>query len=205
MSTTPGERKALLFLGTVALLGAAVQLRPGDAALAPSPAELSALERQIGATDSAASADDAKRAPRSKRAPRRPPAADLRPQPEPLPSAAPPPTLRSAQGRLPNAQPPTPLDVDRATAAELEALPGVGPALAARIVAERERSGGFGSLAGLDRVRGVGPALLEQVAPLVTFSAPSRPPGEDHPASPRHEDGARETRRVRRARRVAIP
>ncbi|NJD11199.1 MAG: helix-hairpin-helix domain-containing protein [Gemmatimonadetes bacterium] len=60
-----------------------------------------------------------------------------------------------------------PLDLNRATAAELERLPGVGPARPARIVARRDSAGGFRSLAQLDSVRGVGPALLARLKPLL--------------------------------------
>ena len=62
------------------------------------------------------------------------------------------------------------MDLDRATARELERLPGIGPGLAARIVADREAHGPFGGLAGFDRVAGVGPALLTRVAPHAAFS-----------------------------------
>lgn len=62
------------------------------------------------------------------------------------------------------------VDLDRASARELERLPGIGPGLAARIVADREAHGAFGGLAGFDRVAGVGPALLARVAPHASFS-----------------------------------
>jgi competence ComEA-like helix-hairpin-helix protein len=52
------------------------------------------------------------------------------------------------------------VDVNRASAAELEALPGVGPVLAARIVAYRDSAGPFESPEDLLAVRGVGPAML---------------------------------------------
>ena len=54
--------------------------------------------------------------------------------------------------------------LNTASASELEALPGVGPRLAQRIVHERARRGGFRSLAELDAVRGVGPTLLARWA-----------------------------------------
>ncbi len=66
--------------------------------------------------------------------------------------------------------PAAPVDVDRADSAALEALPGVGPALARRIVADRAARGSFGSMAGLSRVPGIGPRLEQRLAPLVTFS-----------------------------------
>lgn len=53
-----------------------------------------------------------------------------------------------------------PVDVNRATAAELERLPGVGPATAAAVIAERDRNGPFVSFADLERVPGIGPAKL---------------------------------------------
>jgi competence ComEA-like helix-hairpin-helix protein len=59
------------------------------------------------------------------------------------------------------------LDLNRATAGELEALPGIGPALAARIVALRAEEGPFRSVDDLDGVPGIGPALLERIRPLV--------------------------------------
>lgn len=52
----------------------------------------------------------------------------------------------------------------------MEALPGIGPALAARIVAARDSLHGFRFLDGLCGVRGVGPALIERLRPLVTLS-----------------------------------
>jgi predicted flap endonuclease-1-like 5' DNA nuclease len=66
------------------------------------------------------------------------------------------------------------VDMDVASAAEIEALPFVGAALADRIVADRDARGPFGSLDGLTRVRGVGPSIAAKLAPHVTFSLPSR-------------------------------
>ncbi len=60
------------------------------------------------------------------------------------------------------------LNVNRATVVELEALPGVGPALARRIVADREAQGPFATVAALDRVPGIGPALMARLGGLVT-------------------------------------
>ncbi len=66
------------------------------------------------------------------------------------------------------------LDVDLAPAEQLDRLPGVGPALARRIVEDREANGPFGSLAGLDRVRGIGPTLLAGLEHRVSFSGVPR-------------------------------
>ena len=63
------------------------------------------------------------------------------------------------------------IDVDRATAQELQRLPGVGPGLARRIIEERNRSGPFGDSAALRRVPGIGPSKLRRMAPNLAFSA----------------------------------
>lgn len=60
-----------------------------------------------------------------------------------------------------------PVDVNRAGLAELETLPGVGPATAAAIVTERERNGPFMSVNDLERVPGIGPAKLAGLADQV--------------------------------------
>jgi len=59
------------------------------------------------------------------------------------------------------------VDLDSAPASEIEALPGVGPRLAERIVQDRAAHGPFHGVQGLDRVTGVGPALVERIAPFV--------------------------------------
>jgi competence protein ComEA len=55
------------------------------------------------------------------------------------------------------------INVNTASAEQLEALPGVGPATAAAIVEERESNGPFTTIDDLDRVSGIGPAKLEQL------------------------------------------
>lgn len=80
------------------------------------------------------------------------------------------------------------IDVDRASAEELTRLPRVGTALAARIVADRDAQGPFGSLEALGRVPGIGPATREALRPFVTFSGRPEPrwilghPGGGQPA-----------------------
>lgn len=63
------------------------------------------------------------------------------------------------------------IDVNRVSAEELDRLPRVGPALAARIVEVRSARGPFRSLAALDSVPGVGPALLAGIAPHLSLPA----------------------------------
>ena len=62
------------------------------------------------------------------------------------------------------------VDLESATAAQIEALPKIGPTLAARIVANRDSLGPFNTLDGLARVKGIGPSVRRIIAPLVTFS-----------------------------------
>ncbi len=62
----------------------------------------------------------------------------------------------------------SPLDINSATASELEELPGIGPELARRIVAYREAHGPFRSVEELLNVPGIGPATLERIRELVT-------------------------------------
>ncbi len=63
----------------------------------------------------------------------------------------------------------TRIRINTATAAELDLLPGIGPALAARIIESRRVEGPFSGPADLERVRGIGPKTAENIAPLVRF------------------------------------
>src|SRR5512135_1977819 len=126
----PAERRALLLLLTLAVLGHAVRLvlsRPGSA-----PGELELVQA--------------------------------------LPGRSP---LAHKDSTIALARPLEPgerIDLDRAGTQEVGRLPRVGPGLAKRIVADRQARGPFGSLGGLDRVPGVGPAVLEAVQDHVRFS-----------------------------------
>jgi DNA uptake protein ComE-like DNA-binding protein len=92
-------------------------------------------------------------------------------RPDPALAATP-----AASGKTP---PTHTIDIDHATATEIEALPRIGPATARRIVANRDSLGPFGSLAGLKRVKGMGPASLARLAPLITFGG--RPAANPNP------------------------
>lgn len=59
------------------------------------------------------------------------------------------------------------VDLNSASATELEALPGIGPVLAQRIVQWREDNGRFTDVEVLAEVSGIGDALMAQLRPLV--------------------------------------
>ena len=67
-----------------------------------------------------------------------------------------------------SSQPASPVDLNRATAEQLDALPGIGPATAAAIVTHRELKGPFSSVDGLLDVPGIGPAKLDAIRALVS-------------------------------------
>ena len=150
---TPSERNALFFFSAVAVLGAGVRLyRASRGEEGPPASARAALEAQIAAVDSAR-ASRASKGSRGSRAKER--------------NRAPPPSS--------SATPSIPLDLDTAPAESLLRLPRIGPALAKRIIADRDSLGPFGSLEGFERVKGVGPAMTKALAPYVTFSGTPRP------------------------------
>jgi competence protein ComEA len=63
--------------------------------------------------------------------------------------------------------PPGPVNLNTATADELDALPGIGPVMASAIVAWRDANGRFASVEQLGEVDGIGPARLEKLRDLV--------------------------------------
>jgi competence protein ComEA len=155
---TPAERQALVFLSAIAALGIGVnawRATRAEPVYAGSKTELAA---QIARVDSALTRSPSREARRKKKADGKVVRAPARPAP------------------------PAIIDLDVALAAAIESLPRIGPALAARMVANRDSFGPFGSLEGVQRVRGVGPSLVKAIAPLVRFSGVAR---SDAPTSTR--------------------
>lgn len=60
------------------------------------------------------------------------------------------------------------ININTATATELEALPGIGPTLAQRIVDYRTQHGPFQSIGDIMNVSGIGPAIFDQLQALIT-------------------------------------
>jgi DNA uptake protein ComE-like DNA-binding protein len=163
-----------LSLGILLALGVAFRAvsRQGNGDSAPA----AGLDRQIGAVT-------------AKRASHRPPVAKnrraipkaaaaepvdgLRRESTPVGALRPDASAGHARARV--AGPSLRVNMDLADAATIESLPRIGPALAQRIVQDRLANGPFGSLAALDRVKGIGPSLQKHIAPYVTFSTSGRP------------------------------
>lgn len=82
-----------------------------------------------------------------------------------------------------------PVELNTASAHDLERLPGVGPELARRIVAHREEHGPFRRLEDLLAVKGLGPQKLARLAGFLTVASPA---GNDQPSSGRQKGGRRE-------------
>jgi competence protein ComEA len=68
------------------------------------------------------------------------------------------------------------LDLNAATSEDLTALPGIGPRLAERIVADRLSRGPFQSVDDLDRVSGIGPATIRRFRGAVFVRPPAGAP-----------------------------
>ena len=77
------------------------------------------------------------------------------------------------------AETPAKVDLNHASEDQLTTLPGVGPALAARIVEFREKNGGFQRIEDLLNVRGIGDKKFSRLESMITVSPPA-----GQPASP---------------------
>lgn len=82
--------------------------------------------------------------------------------------------LLIAPGAFAKKTPPAkPLDLNAATAAQLEQVPGIGPATANAIVQFREKSGPFQRVEDLLAIRGISARKLAKIRPYVTVSKPA--------------------------------
>jgi competence protein ComEA len=80
------------------------------------------------------------------------------------------------------------LDINTAPADSLELLPGIGPALARRLVADRAAHGPYLVAGDLERVSGIGPRIAARLAPRLRFAMtpparPSPPPAASAPGA----------------------
>jgi len=155
------DQKALLFLGAIALLGAGVRVvraASGQGTVSGQPA----LERQLAASDSARLHARKRVGSAGKGRGRSTAAQGGRGRNNLSPTAGPPAQSRShVNGKL---------DLDIATAAEIDSLPGISPTIAKRIVADRMVRGPFLNAGGLRRVKGIGAKLLSRIDTLVVFT-----------------------------------
>jgi DNA uptake protein ComE-like DNA-binding protein len=185
---TPAEKRALVFLSAVLTLGAGVRATRALSAQPPPPsaAARAELHRQIVAVDSADSVQRISGGGKHRRS--KPPKAIGISTSDGSDAAARPDTASgpkrrkrtklllpaSGQPRDLGATPGGPIDLDRAQEWEILSLPKVGPALAHRILADRDSLGPFGSLEELRRVKGVGDGVVSAITPYVTFSLSPR-------------------------------
>jgi competence protein ComEA len=70
------------------------------------------------------------------------------------------------------------VNINTANQPEIESLPGIGPVLAAEIIAYRETEGAFSTIEDLQKVPGIGPATFEKIQDLITVIPE---PGSDSP------------------------
>lgn len=147
---TPAERKALLFIGIVALLGVGVRLWR-TSHQTPAPPTASALSTSDSQNDRSNRPGNAKKRRKSSRTVDRPPT--------PLDDDPNPPLV----------------DLDVASIDDIDALGLLKPGQARQIVKDRETYGPFGSIQGLERIPYLPKSAITKLAPRVTFSRVPRP------------------------------
>lgn len=161
--STPAERKALLFFGVVAMLGAGVRVwratRPAPVSSSVAAAEDYGMESEPGSKSKSRSRLGPTRAtkpPGSRRTSVRGGASASRTGQ----------IYRDSNSIV---------DLDRATVSEIDALGVLPEGLARLIVADRDSLGPFGSIDELRRIPFISASTLRKLAPRVTFSRVPRP------------------------------
>ena len=176
------DQKALMFVAAVAVLGAAV--RVVRAAGANEPTVQPALDRQVKAADSAAHSGRGSAQAQGRGRQGRGRGGRSRTSPD---------TVKRIRDSIERAQR-APLDragyigkwldLDVATLAQIDSLPGVSLLMARRIIFDRIAHGPFVTRDGLRRVSGVGQIFLSKIDSLVTFSGTVRMPSAADTALP---------------------
>ena len=91
------------------------------------------------------------------------------------------PMISAGQASAPaKAAPATVININTATADQLDALPGIGAKLAARIVDYRQKNGGFKKVEDLMNVQGIGEKNFLKLKPLITLGQPKAEKGTQH-------------------------
>lgn len=182
------DHKALMFIGAVAVLGAAVRVVRAASANGPATVQ-PALDRQVKAADSAAHASRGGTSSPGRgrqgrgRGARARSASDTSKR------------VRDSIARAQRARLDRPgyiggkLDLDVATLAQIDSLPGVSLLMARRIIFDRIAHGPFVTRDGLRRVSGVGQIFLSRIDSLITFSGVVRMPSAADTAAPPSRKG----------------
>lgn len=169
---TPGERKALFFLGAVIVLGGGMRAARAIGSDAPADKEArAAIDAQIDAVESARKSGRKSKGKKPKKGKGR------------------------AVTKVAIAAVSSKIDLDVASAEQIESLRGIGPAMAKRIIADRDSLGPFGSLKEFERVRGIGPKLAAKLDSSVTFSLVPRHSPTESSGSSAPKKGRRRSRR----------
>jgi len=87
-------------------------------------------------------------------------------------AAAPALPVAAQQSPATSARPEAVINLNTATAADLESLPGIGPKAAQRILEYRQKSGGFKKVEDLMNVKGIGEKAFLKIKSRLTVAAP---------------------------------
>ena len=195
-----------MFAGAVAVLGAGVRVFGAASGSAVTPSTQAALEHQMASADSAAAGRGDVRRSNGRGRGRGSGSRRHSTNGDPVDTVA---GLDPEQGIPSRKHAGGPLDrrgyigsrldLDIATAAQIDSLPGITPTIARRIAADRVQHGPFLNLNGLRRVSGIGPTLIKRLDSLVTFSgAYTQATPQDTTIPPRGKAKARRRGATRR-------